>query len=317
MTAFVTLLDAVLAAEQPITTGKMTALRDNPIAIAQGDPTAPSINPAAIEIGGKGTDGTMVNGTTLSGPGYFDFDGITVSTPKTIPLCSIIRVKGNVTLSSVLTVALRSLTSTTNDDEARNLAAVMDAVIPADGTGTTTGTGGSNAGQGGPSSTGPLPIGRSSFYRPWGMLRPIMGGNGGVRSGGSGGNDWGPGGGCLILIVEGDCDFTGGSIKANGGITNDLGAGSNQPGGGAGGSIIVVCTGQITNGTFEAKGGTARSDGSSGGNGDGGGGAIYLIATDFTGTQTMTVTGATYGNAGVSAAITLTRDQIRTLLGRM
>lgn len=48
MTTYTTLTDAQLAQDQPQTQAKMRALRDNPLAIAEGDASAPKIQTAAI-----------------------------------------------------------------------------------------------------------------------------------------------------------------------------------------------------------------------------------------------------------------------------
>ena len=159
--------------------------------------------------------------------------------------------------------------------------------------------------------------------RFWAQRRPYLGGNGNLTSGGNAGFEWGPGGGCVILIIEGNLDATGGTIDVSGQDTNDFGGGGNQPGGGGGGLLLVIATGSITNGTYKSDGGNAN-EGGFGNGGGGGGGFIQLVAASFVGTQTFSVAGGTSngggnwpGVAGQSNSATLTRDQIRTLLQRM
>jgi len=129
-------------------------------------------------------------------------------------------------------------------------------------------------------------------------------------------------GGSVTSITAG-AGLTGGTITADGGHTNDFGAGSIQPGGGGAGSVIIICTGTITGGTVNCRGGNAN-EGGFGYGGGGGGGYIQLVATAYTGTQTLTVTGGSSqggggssGAAGYSLSTTLTRDQIRTILQRL
>jgi hypothetical protein len=49
MTTYTTLTDAELSQDKPVTQAKLRALRDNPLAIAEGDVSAPNIQIAAIE----------------------------------------------------------------------------------------------------------------------------------------------------------------------------------------------------------------------------------------------------------------------------
>ncbi len=50
MTDFTTISDTTLAQDKPLTQTIVRALRDNPVAMGEGDPTAPAINARAIEV---------------------------------------------------------------------------------------------------------------------------------------------------------------------------------------------------------------------------------------------------------------------------
>lgn len=329
MTTYIEIPDADVAAERPITTGLMTKIRDNPLAIAEGDPTAPSINPAALTIGGKGGDGVLDNATpAITEMGFYEFSTMEVTVARSLPVVTLMRLSGDSSLSAVLTVAHRravGATAPTPAEETARIAQIMGAGFGLDATapGGANGLGGSAAGSGGymPATSGISP---ADVYAWWALRRPLVGGNG-SGSGGDPGTINGPGGGCLILICEGDLDLTGGTINVDGGDTNDNGGGGNQPGAGGGGCLIVICTGTLTGGTFHARGGAANAlIGGLGGAGDGGGGGggwVVLVAQTFTGTQTIAVTGGASdvagGTAGYSDTITLTRDQIRTILQRL
>lgn len=326
MTTYVVIPDADINPDKPIKSETAYALRNNLVAVVEGDPTAPSVNPAVLLIGGKGVDGVLNNAAVVTGNGFFEFSSMTVSAAKTLPVASIIRIAGDSTLSSVLTVANQSRTVPNNAQERIEILDFLGGFAGYDGAvSASTGGGGGSVGAGG-ASAAPVALGGAAktgvaMSRPWAQRRPIIGGNGGLTSGGGGGNEWGPGGGCIILIVEGNLDATGGEINADGGHANDAGAGTNQPGGGGGGSVIVICTGIITGGTFRARGGNANSGGFGFGGG-GGGGWVCLVAPTYAGTQVGTVTGGTSQGAGVGSAgqydkITLARDHIRTLLQRL
>lgn len=331
MTTWTDIPDADIEPDKPIKSSTAFAFRNNVIALAEGDPTAPSINPSVLLIGGKGGDGPLDDvAPAISQVGYYEFEGMTLSAPRSLPVASIIRINvpegDTATLDDVLTVPCLSRTVATHDQQRIEAEDFLGALAGADGVdaggtaggGGSVGAGGTTTG-GGAGGTAKTP---ASMSRAWVTRRPMLGGNGGLRSGGSAGLEWGPGGGSLILIVEGDLDLTGGEIIADGGHTNDSGGGANQPGGGGGGSILIICTGIITGGTFRARGGNANSGGAGIGGG-GGGGWIQLVATAYAGTQTGTVTagttngGGTAATAGLYTRTTLTRDQIRTLLQRL
>lgn len=58
MTAYTTLSDTTLSQDKPLTQSTARAFRDNPLAIAEGDSSAPKIQPAAID-----TDSILVSGS--------------------------------------------------------------------------------------------------------------------------------------------------------------------------------------------------------------------------------------------------------------
>lgn len=303
MTVYTTIPDTDINPDKPIKSETGYALRDNPLAIAEGDPTAPSINPAALLIGGKGGDGIFDNATpAITDSGYYEFTSMNVTTAKSMPLCSMLRLAGNGALSSTLTIANRSpnvVTTLTELSLLQDFFSVLAGNAGADGS---PAHGGGSAGSGGGASAG---VGKSpsSFYNWWLQRKFILGGNGGRHTSFF---VFGQGGGSFILITEGDLDLTGAIIDANG----TTGDGSGNGGGGGGGSIIVICTGTITGGTFNANGATANNSRG------GGGGFVKLVASNYIGTQTMNVNGNSGGANGYSNKQTLTRDQIRTMLQR-
>jgi len=322
MTTYTVIPDADIEPDKPIKSSTAFALRDNLIAVVEGDPTAPKINFAALSIGGKGIDGDLNDAASFSVMGFFDFLSMSITAVKTLPVVTVLRVNGNAALSSVITVSTQSRTVATNTSERAQAQAWLNGIMGnAGGEDATQGAGGGSIGAGGDfgANAGGAAIPITAASRPWVLRRPLLGGNGGKQSGGNAGKEWGPGGGAVVLIVEGNIDCTGGEITADGGHTNDQGAGTNQPGGGGGGSILVICTGTITGGTFRARGGKGNDTNGSGGGG--GGGLVLLVASAYAGTQTLDVVGGTSGGsagaAGHSSSATLTADQIRTILQRL
>jgi hypothetical protein len=302
------LSDAKILADKPITQGQGRALRDNLLAVIEGDPSAPQIQLGAIAFGSD-IDGSFVNGSTApTAPGFFDYEDFTLSTPKTFPCFSCIRVQGDFTLSDTLTIAPMLLadydllrlfgTPKGNDGEAGGTSS---------GGGGCVGAGGSNTGAGGAA----IPIGSSS--RLWVAQRGIAGGFGGVN-----GTGVSKPGGALFLFVNGDCDLSGGTIDASG-AASTCGGASNAAGGG-GGSIYIVCRGAITAGTLKANGGggVATVNAAAGG----GGGRIHTVGSSYPIGQTLQVTGGTCTNvvspgaAGSTQQDTLTAARILGLLYR-
>jgi hypothetical protein len=300
MTVYTTIPDTDINPDKPIKSETGYALRDNPLAIAEGDPTAPSINPAALLIGGKGGDGIFDDATpALTASGFYEFSEMDIAVSRALPLCSVIRIAGNSTLAATLTVPIRTSASVEAIRlQRRELEYLMRAQF-GHGNDDYSGVTGSCAGYGynTPSiANNEYTLNPSALKDWWVQLIPILGGNSSLIGGG----------GNIIIIVEGDLDCTGGTISA---------AGGGAVSGAAGGQILVICTGTITNGTFNANGNSAP-----GATAGGGGGIVKLVASGYIGTQTMNVLGGMqgtfHGDPGYSNKQTLTRDQIRTMLQR-
>lgn len=320
--AYVTILDAQIDPESPITQDLMTALRDNLLSVLGGGVGAPRLQTGILAIGGSIADGLFDNTFASTARGYYDLSGSSRTTNFTLPGVSVVRVRGNQVISSTLTVP------TLSDAQAIQAQTYHNAVRGnqgSDGSGTGA-SGGGSVGDGG-NAVAPTPAAGgvgfgnfSGFARPFvGMAqRPIIGGRGGRNAGARA-----EGGGALILFVEGNLDMTGGVINADGAAGAD--AATSAGAGGGGGSILVICTGTITNGTFRARGG-AGGTGASTSSGGGGGGAVLLVAAAYSGVQTLTVTGgahtdsggetSTAGSAGNSQSLTLSEPLINGLYWR-
>ena len=306
MTAYNLITNAEIDPESPVTESLMQRLRDNPIAMAEGDPVAPRINPAAISIGGKGSDGVFNNATTITGgPGFYDFASVSRSTNITLPVYTVMRVAGNSTWSGVVTLPTLSDTLETRLQE-KDKCEMLGAILGADAD--TTGDGGGSYGGDGlfAFNVGLGTRGRKiGAYNYWSSRRAVVGGVGDIGSSARGG------GGALVLVVEGNLDLTGCSVIANGQVS----APGNKGGSGAG-SIIIVATGTITGGTFTAKGGASQGAGAAGGSG-----VVQLVCSGFLGSQTIDVAGVSSGGttseAGLSSSITMSADFIRTLFQRL
>jgi hypothetical protein len=302
MTAWTTLTDASLSIGKPLTYLIARAFRDNVLALAEGAAGAPAIAPGAIGIGGSGVDGSMGNGFSFSGPGFYDFTDITLSTSKTFPYYSVIRSQGNVTISSTITID--------NPVAAEFLA--NTSTFPTDLFALSRGPSGSTAGYGsagaGGNGTGghtggvANPLVTCRYFQRQ-SLKAIFGG---ATSFGSY-----FGGGALILIADGNVTLTGATISANG--QN----GSVNAGGAGGGSIIIISSGTITGGTLNCVGGNGNTGGGTGG---GGGGLVGRYAPTVTGGTVSVAGGAgngagNPGSAGINSTLTgLTPGQIRTLV---
>ncbi len=291
------------------------ALIRNPIAIAEGADDAPRISRKAIAPGGAEIEGAFTNATSApSSAGFYEYSSLVLTTAKTFPFISIIRIAGDSSLGDTITV--------TQPTDANILqAAWFNAIIGNNGGDGTGAGGGANVGAGGdgdPNGTGGAGRSMSGIKRAWLNRIPVLGGKGGVSTA-SGSPTPGKGGGSILIIVHGDLDLTGGTIDADG--ADGVEDGSSGAGGGAGGSITVICTGTLTGGTFNARGGDGDGDSGRRGGG-GGGGRVSLIASAFAGTQTINVTGGSGpgggddGAAGFSETETLTEAQINGLLLR-
>ena len=135
------------------------------------------------------------------------------------------------------------------------------------------------------------------------------GGGGGGYSTGPGGD----GGGRISVYVAGNLTATGGVITASG--LSGSGATSGAGAGGGGGYVRVVCAGNIAGGTVTANGG--NSSGSNGNIGCGGGGSALVLASGYSGTQTVSASigGGRTNNAqgGTTSTSTFTAAQIQLL----
>lgn len=322
MTSYIEIPDADIEPDQPIKSSTAFALRDNLLAVIEGDATAPKITSRTISPGGSQADGDCTNATSFTGPGFFDFETLLLTAAKTLPFASFLRIDGDATISDVLTVRRTFASSAA---EAGILSAIGGAAAEssADRSGSSEGSGGgggvvgtggnsSNSGSGiSPGGAG-LVTSASTIARLWAARRALVGGNSGTAVATSGV----AGGGFLFLVVNGDLDLTGGTIDASGADGNS--GGGEASGGGGGGCIIVVCTGTITGGTYDVSGGNGEND--TGDGGGGGGGLVLLVATVFAGTRTKTVTGgngpgtATDGAAGLAVESVLTAGEINALL---
>jgi hypothetical protein len=88
MTSYVVILNGQLVQDKPLTTSLATALRDNPIAIAEGDAAAPRVKPVILHVQHKVASGTL--GGTFTGGSW-----------QTAPLQTIIT--NNITGASLAT----------------------------------------------------------------------------------------------------------------------------------------------------------------------------------------------------------------------
>lgn len=320
MTAYTTYPSTRFAVKKPIDFELMAALYNNPLAIAEGATGAPRINRRAITPGGSEIDGVIDNASVMPTlPGFYEWDSLTLTTPKTLPCATIIRIDSNVVLSTTLTVSAV---------DAANRAALETYFRAVSGTagvagGNNTGTGGGGsvgAGGAGTHTAGGAGKAIAGLRRTWLNFLPILGGNGGTANGVTVN-----GGGSIILMINGNLDMSGGGvINAKG--ADGFDGGTVGPGGGGGGSIIVVCNGTITGGTFNADGGGGGDSNTERGGG-GGGGYVALIAAAFAGVQTKTAAGgaplgggggggALSGSAGTVETETLLEGQINGLLLR-
>lgn len=311
--------DAWVAANAPVTTQLMTALRDNVEGFAYGVTGAPNMQTSMLAPGGSGADGALINATTMTAPGYYDFTTGTVTTAKALPWFSVLRFQGNLTLSATLTV----------DAVPANVDPLLFGVrlgnAGAEATADTLGSGGGgHHGAGGEGSNTGAAGGAArslSSLKRWWLSKDIpTGGPGGAGYLGSSVAAR-PGGVCVI-IVGGNLVMTGGTITAPGAI--GASAASGAGGGAGGGTVIVLCAGTITGGTILVPGGAGGSE-VSGANTDGGGGsggAAVMVAPAWAGSQTLTAAGgsgpgtAADGAAGYTEQTTLIATYLNGLLVR-
>jgi hypothetical protein len=310
MTDYVAILDSQTDPESPIDTALMTALQKNLLAAFEGAANAPRMSVAAIQPGGSGVDGAFVDASDIASSGKFDFSSFTLTLDKEITASfAICRVFGNVSISTGKTLTVGK---TANSSNLANYVPGLKTPGAGTASGNGRGCGGSSIGAAGAGGSGPACVPAAGMGAPTGLVRAfsllpmVIGGDATDVNGGGSNGGWGRG--VLVLIVHGNCTFTGATISASG----VLGIGAERAGGGAG-TIIVICNGTITDGTFNAVGGNANhSDGSAGG-----GGLVLLAAAAYAGTQVMNVAGGSFGvagGAGYSEKITLTEAQINALM---
>ncbi len=331
MVAYVEILDSEIDPESPGTTSLFTRLRDNPIAIIEGASGAPRATSKIITPGGSDADSPLIDATDMTGagPGFYDFSSALLTASKAMPWIMKARFNGDVSITGGSTVisSRRAIGNATRDEAIATLFNGLMGqnmplpVAPGDpggpGGGGSIGAGGRSTGitPGGTSATTSAAI--SAINRFWILRKVLLGGQGSP-----GQSDNTPpasrGGGCLIWMINGDCDFTDATLDASG--DDGTSQGDNGAGGAGAGSIIIVCNGTIHNGTFLAKGGAGASSTADGGGG--GGGLIALIAAAFTGAQTRTVTGGASGGGSSAAGaagldlgnFTLTEEIINSMM---
>jgi hypothetical protein len=325
MTTYALIDNTEVDPESPITTSLVTRLRDNFLAIAEGDSSAPSIARKAIDVGGSDIDGAYSDGAAPTNSGVYEYSSFNQTIARTFPIMSILRINGNFTLSHTLSVT--RLTTVAHQRIAESLGALVGAnaetstpnSLNTAGAGSV-GAGGTIAGDGADSAaasgTG-WAIG--SLSRWWALRRGLVGG-----LAGSSGTAPTAAGGCIIIIVNGNMVLTGGTIDASALDVITSGGGNPHAGGCGGGSVIVICNGTVTDGTFKAYGGDGVKTGATSAGG-GGGGYVGIIAKAYAGTQTIDVTcgGGNSGDGTVGAAVngfseklTLTKPQIDGIIFR-
>jgi hypothetical protein len=312
--------DSAVDPDAPITTALMFALRDNPIAMFGAAPGAPLLNRGAINIGGSGVDGDMVDATVLSGSGLYDFNNVTLTTSHTFPILTIIRATGTVNISGAVSLTLSSLVD-------RIALKALGATV----TGETDVIGGtppppnvySNYANNYPCSYGGAAPGSTqlgvglvstALTRVWEWLirRPLLGAGKAV-DGGSLAYNTQCGGGALVVLADGPIIVTG-SIGADGVRATSGGLS------GAGGSIILISGTSIalSGATLVAAGAVDIGHGT----GSAAGGYIACVAPTITGSPSVAV-GADGGSnvsapqVGLFESInTLTQAQINAILLR-
>jgi len=282
----------------------MIALAENPLAIAEGDATAPSINPGALSIGGTGFRGDDTSGTKVLNTDfdrYFSHYGnLTLNTSFTLPgIDQVWYIAGdlNIGASCTITGSGRN-TSKSSGFFDGNLPANTSSTVRAGGGGHPLGGVGGDANTNGYDSS--LTSAEKTAFRQF-YMRPVPGTAGGIND--TGGN--GKGGAGLTILCNGTITIDG-TINCNGSSPS-----TNDGGGGGGGAICIASLTQITGtGTLTATGDGVAS-------GDGGGGYIKLMAPDYTGySPTVSVNSPNQGGAGngyYDPAI-LNREQIRSII---
>lgn len=325
--AYVAITDAQIAPEKPFTSSLAHQFRDNMLAVIGGGLNAPTMGPGLLSIGGSTADGDLTNGWAPTDPGFYDFNSqapSVLSSTRTLPWFTYLRVLGDLTISATQTVdKLPIVLASHLPASAFPLFGMVAgdpgvdvdsgaAVGSGGGGGAHHAAGGSNGLGGGNAAAGGTARSLSALNRWWLSKTLPVGGRGGKDQAG---NVSAQAGGCLILSVAGNLLMTGGTLTAP--AANS----SNAAGGSAGGTIIVLCTGTVTDGTFLAVGG--NGGGSSNGGGGGSGGAVVVAANAYAGSQTLTATkgngGGASGNdggAGYTSKVTISAELLRGLFWR-
>jgi hypothetical protein len=262
------------------------------------DDTLSSLN--FSKMFGTGELGAVVN-PSWTDIGIYDCESLEISAPVTLPWFSVIRVRGNCTISDTATVTKRPDTRAGADLNEHGISAsdlsILAQLCPplivcnagfCDG-GTQGGGGGGSLGllHGASSNNGTATnrLGAGGYanfnVNPggtavkasldlWKTLPIVVTGHGSGWGGNlANGVGKGKAGGICILLVGGDLTMTGGVIDANG----QDGVDADDAGGGAGGYVVVHVNGTMTDGTIQASGG----DGANNGAADGGGGAAGVV----------------------------------------
>ena len=80
MPTYTTIPDSTIAPEAPVTSELMTLLRDNPIAVAEGDGTAPKIKARALDIRNASSTSSPLTATNLADLNYVMITGFVSTT---------------------------------------------------------------------------------------------------------------------------------------------------------------------------------------------------------------------------------------------
>lgn len=271
-----------------------------------------SLESSALLMGGPGIDGDITSLSTLGATRPVFANTINISAAETASASMmLVYSAGDMTISDALTIptvdqsGLDSSLLTkpdkyigiANDVIGNGLECFKnyhDIPVIVGGAGTdTAGTGSGGGGYGnGDESGGSDLLGGDGYSGisayDLGLRRAFyIGGQGSDETTGLGAG--GNGGGCIIIVVDGDLTLSG-SILAKG--ANGTGSGSNEGGGGGGGCVLIYCTGAIdgTGGTIDVSGGDGWTNGG-GRAGGGGGGYIGIYCPSVSTSPTYTVLG--------------------------
>lgn len=314
MTTYSTIADSEIDPESPGTTTLFTKLRDNPLSIAEGDATAPSISSSAIGNQlldlyylGSGSDGakTVASSENLVS-GEYHYTDLTVNSGQTLGVSStygglVIRCTGTATIAGIISA---------NSKGGAGGTAGLSMAGGHGGDGELGGSGGSGGADGSyDSGAGGDVIIRNSFISGGAAKTTDSGGNAGTSLA------------ATTPAVRSITAFSNGLIPLYAGGGGGGGSGTGDPGaGGRGGGFVIIIADTIdfqSGASITARGGNGSASVNDGGGGGGGGGVVILAAKTITNEGTITVTGgsggsgiSTYsggaGGAGYSTVITVT-----------